>query len=218
MNNSSRIRKRLFLLLPLLILVPLIPLVVSYTIFRMGTGGELKLPETPALRDGDLVFRRGISVESYAVVQAGKTNIYSHVGLIVIEQGIPFVIHVEPGEAGSRDQPVRKETLRSFLDPGRASRFAIYRSCLGKERLDRVTSMAKRFYREGCRFDNAYDLQDDRFLYCTELVFKAYREGDRRMNTLLTRLERVRLLVYSHRLLMPGAFINSNLFYKICDQ
>lgn len=199
-------------------MLPVVALFIAFTVFKSGRTGELHVPDAATLCDGDLVFRRGISIESFAVVNTGTNKIYSHVGLIVIEKGIPFVIHAEPGEAPWRDKPVQKETLKSFLAPEKASRYAIYRSHLDRKNLGRVISRARSFYLGGSRFDNGYDLQDDHFLYCTELVFKAYREGDQRINCLTDKLEKVRVLIYTHNLLMPEALITSELFYKICNQ
>jgi hypothetical protein len=193
-------------------------MLVGYLLFRYNSGLNLKTLESVTLKDGDLVFRRGISIESYAVVMAATNNVYSHIGLIVIEKGIPFVIHVEPGEFSGRDKQVQKEPLRSFLGPGKASHFAIYRSHLDRTNLEKVTCRAREFYIRKCRFDNAYNLQDDQFLYCTELVLKAYTIGDQKISRLLMNLENINLLVFNHKLLMPGAFTASKFFYKIYNQ
>ncbi len=207
-----------FFILSLIIISTGLSLFISYLVFRLDSSAELKVPESLALQDGDLVLRRGISIESYAVVLSDNRDSYSHIGIIMVEKGIPFVIHVEPDESGRKDEAVRKEPLNTFLGPGKASHFAIYRSHLDRNKLEQVTSQARKYYLRGYRFDHAYDLLDDRSLYCTELVLKAYRRADQRINRLLYELEDINILVYSHKLLMPGAFTSSNLFYKICSQ
>lgn len=205
-------------ILLLLVLAPFMILLSGYLSFRYGDHCNLKALDSVSLREGDLVLRRGVSIESYAVVIAETNNSYSHIGMVVMEGGKPFVIHVEPGENGSKDAPVRKETLNSFLGPGKASHFAIYRSYLDQDKLGKVISRAREFYLLKCRFDNAYNMQDDQFLYCTELVFKAYQKGDQQMNSLLDRCETVNILIAKKNILMPGAFMTSNLFYKINSQ
>ncbi|MCX6288046.1 MAG: YiiX/YebB-like N1pC/P60 family cysteine hydrolase [Bacteroidetes bacterium] len=187
-------------------------------IFRYWDNCNLKVLDSFSLQEGDLVFRRGKSIESLAVVLAEKNSSFSHIGLIVMERGIPFVIHAEPGENSAQTGLVRKEPLRSFLDPRKASHFAIFRSYLDRKSLTRVAAQARTFYIQQCRFDNSYDLFTDQNLYCTELVLKAYRQGDQNINILLRRLDEVNILLARRKILMPGAFITSRLFYKIYTQ
>ena len=202
----------------LLATVPLLILTSGYLSFRYSDHCDLKVLHSVPLRDGDLVLRRGISIESYTIVLYETKNAYSHVGLILMKDGKPFVIHVEPGETSHKDEPVKEEPLASFLDPCRASHFAIYRSHLGREQIRKVIEQACEFYYRRCRFDNSYNLKDDDFLYCTELVLKSYQKGDQKMNCLLDKLESVNILVTNRKILMPEAFTTSKLFYKICDQ
>jgi len=205
-------------ILCLLLLSPAIVLITVYLVFRSGNACNLKVLHSVSLHEGDLVFRRGKSIESFAVVHVEKNSEYSHVGIIVMEGEKPFVIHAEPAENSVKTDLVRKEPLISFLDPEKASHFAIYRSHLDRQSLTRVIAQARIFYYQKCRFDNAFDLRTDQNLYCTELVFKAYRQGDQRINSLLQKLKEVNILLDKRKILMPGAFINSSLFYKICTQ
>jgi len=190
-------------------------LLVAYLAFSSSGDDRPERWRSLSLRDGDLVFRRGRSLESYAVILAEKNKGYSHIGIVVLEAGNPFVIHVEPGETSLGANLVKKEPLGSFLQQGKASHYAIYRSRLDRECLDRVKAEAESFYRRKCRFDDAYDLATDRDLYCTELVFKAYRRGDAAIDGLLGKLEKISIMVTCRRILMPGAFISSDLFYKV---
>jgi hypothetical protein len=206
------------ILLCILIFFPVILLISGYLRFRSGNDISARNLESVHLKEGDLVFRRGKSLESFAVVVTAGNGGFSHVGVIVLEGGKPFVIHVEPGENALNSEPVRKERLSSFLDAGKASHFAVYRSCLGRRDLDRVIVKARSFYTRKCRFDNSYDMQTDQTLYCTELVLKAYQQGGLQINMVLKELNEVNILVARRKILMPGAFISSELFYKICDQ
>lgn len=198
-------------------LFPVVLFVSGYLFFRSGDTGKLKILESVSLKEGDLVFRMGKSIESFAVSMADHNSRYSHIGLIVMEGGTTYVIHVEPGENGLGSEPVRKERLSSFLEAGKASHFAVYRSWLGRRDLEKVIAMARDFYIRKCRFDNSYDMQTDQSLYCTELVLKSYRQGGVQINLLLRQMEEVNVLVARRKILMPGAFMSSTLFYKICD-
>jgi hypothetical protein len=192
-------------------------LLTVFPVFRSAVTGRLPAAATGMLRDGDLVFRRGRSLESMAVVFAGRNKGFSHVGILVMEAGKPYVIHIEPGNSSLAKDAVRKEPLESFLEERKASHYAIYRSHLGRKSLERVVDQARSYYIRKCRFDNAYDLQTDRDLYCTELVLKAFQRGDPRMTGLLRNLESVNVLVASRKVLMPGAFMASDLFFRICS-
>jgi hypothetical protein len=174
--------------------------------------------DSVSLKNGDLVLRRGISIESYAVSLAEKTNDYSHIGMIVMESTKPFVIHIEPGESPEKNGPVKKESLASFLGADKASHFAIYRSILNQEKLKTVVARCKQFYFRKSRFDNAYNLQDDDWLYCTELVYKSFRNGDPGIDQMLQQLKKVNILITSKMILMPGAFTNSKFFYQLIKQ
>ncbi len=206
------------LIIGLLFIAPLVIIVAGYLSFRYDQSCDLKVLDSVSLRDGDLVFRKGISVESYTVVISGTGNTYSHIGLIIMKGGKPFVIHIEPGKASMKNDIVKKEPLNSFLGPDKASHFAIYRSNLEGEKLRKVISQANEFYNNRCRFDNFYDLGEDRFLYCTELVLKAFSKGDPQINRLALKLQPVNILVSSHKILMPGTFISSNFFYRVINQ
>ena len=68
------------------------------------------------LREGDLVFRLGSSIESRVVraTDARKTR-YSHVGVLVQEGGQWFVVHAVPGEHEGRGDSDRVKMERPAL-------------------------------------------------------------------------------------------------------
>ena len=206
------------LILCILFLFPFILFLSEYIVFRFWDTCNIRVLDSVILQNGDLVLRRGISIESFAVVKAEKNSYFSHIGLIIMERGKPYVIHAEPGESPFKNDPVKKEPLRYFLQTGKASHFAIYRSHLDQKGLNRVIAQARLFYLQKCRFDNNYDLTTDHNLYCSELILKSYRQGNQSINSLLRQLEEVNIVLVRKKILMPGAFINSSLFYKICSR
>ena len=202
----------------LLFLCPLLLLISGCLIFMSFESCNLKALDSIVIQDGDLVFRRGKSIESFAVIMTDKNAEYSHIGLIVMEGKRPFVIHVEPGSNMDNGDQVKKESLVAFLGSEIASHYAIYRSHLSVESVNKVTAGARSFYARKIHFDNSYDLTTDQRLYCSELILRAYQCGDPMINCVLRYMEDVNVLIARRNILMPGSFIRSGLFYKICNQ
>lgn len=69
------------------------------------------------MREGDLAFRCGRGVFSRAVMSAEEEPLYSHVGVLVKEEGTWKVVHAVPGESefsGDFDR-VKAEALDGFF-------------------------------------------------------------------------------------------------------
>ena len=80
-----------------------------------------------AVESGDLVFRRGTTLLSFAVLAADRGAAYSHVGIVwKRDDGAAWVVHAAPGEEETAGG-VRAEPLDAFVRGGAASGFAIYR-------------------------------------------------------------------------------------------
>lgn len=181
-----------------------------------GTASKLSLPGDGDLRTGDLVFRRGRSLESLAVLAADPGSEFSHVGMVVVLEGRPWVIHACPGEQPSVPERLRKESVEVFLSPEEAGRFAVYRSGYSPEMLESVGRRALKFYCEGICFDEAFDLQNDQKLYCTELVYKSFTAvvpGFPEIGA-----EEVHFLTGRKKILMPGALIRCPVFTEVSHQ
>ena len=56
------------------------------------------MPATVKLHSGDVVFRRGMSLTSHAVLAADAQGNYSHVGIVVDSAGKKMIVHAVPGE------------------------------------------------------------------------------------------------------------------------
>lgn len=138
-----------------------------------GTDGRHSVRiSPPPLLDGDLVFRRGRDLVSRIVLTQSDASRFSHVGIVVLEHGVPYVIHALPAEGGDPGG-VRREPLATFAATANASEFAVYRMAglTGQER-SRVRETALRM--QGRPFDTEFRLSDESALYCTETVLDAY--------------------------------------------
>lgn len=128
------------------------------------------------LRDGDLLFRRGIGVMGRAVVAADDGGKYSHVGIAVRSDSGWCVVHAVPDEPdfkGDFDR-VKCEPIESFYGEFRAANGAVYRSDLSNEMVEVIIDNALRLSSEKRRFDHDYCLEDTTEMYCTELVEYLY--------------------------------------------
>lgn len=127
-------------------------------------------------QSGDLVFRRGRSTTSRAVLAVDPRPLYSHVGLVWLDASGSRVIHALPPERdGSDEGGLVVDTLEAFLALPATSAAAVYRLRSGSAATGALAAEAGWSYaRAGTPFDNGFNLDSDRALYCTELVWSAY--------------------------------------------
>lgn len=136
------------------------------------------LPSTPGdphverWRPGDIVFLNGTSFRSRIVrLLQGYSTDYSHVGLVVIDTGVPFVVHADPSKGA-----VVKQRWDTIITPGQISGGALYRLRRADQAtLDLACLLARRYACEALPFDQDFDLKTGDRLFCTELVWRAYR-------------------------------------------
>lgn len=122
------------------------------------------------LRDGDIIFHTSRSSQSAAIQRATHSR-YSHMGMILHRDGKLFVY-----EAVS---PVRYTPLDRWIARGEGGRYVVKRwrdadTKLDAKAVQRLRKAALRF--EGRPYDLAFEWSDTR-IYCSELVWKAYREA-----------------------------------------
>lgn len=130
--------------------------------------------EPYAVFPGDLIFRRGRSLVSRAVLSMDGKSEYSHVGIVVSDGASIAVVHALPPEEENPGGVVA-ESLPAFLAPELASAAAVYRprdSGVGV----RAAARAWTYARPRRPFDSGFDLSTPDAVYCTELVWRAYLE------------------------------------------
>lgn len=166
-----------------------------------------------SLQNGDLVFRRGRSAESHAILLTGHKSAYSHVGIVTMEGSTAWVIHAVPGENGKGPDYIRRETVADFLTPEKASRFAVYRADFTPDTRNRAAERAYAFFREHRLFDDRYDMDSDDKLYCTELVIKAFRQAEASLPGVgMTELD---LIFGKITVMFPGNLIENPHFHLV---
>ena len=127
------------------------------------------------LRDGDLVFRCGMSTESQAVKAMDKNRgVYTHVGIAIKRNGKWQVVHAVPGESSDGTDRVKVEPLDTFFLSTRAEHGAVMRLlCCDNAMASRAAQKALTL--RGVEFDSDYNWTDSTRIYCTELVHRAYK-------------------------------------------
>ena len=129
------------------------------------------------LRPGYLVLRMGLGADSRILAQMGRKNkSYSHCGIVMIENGYPFVYHSIGGE-DNPDARLRRDSAKFFFSPLHNTALAIVRYELTNNQLDELGKIVRSYYRQRPKFDMKFDLKTDDKLYCAEFVYKAVNKA-----------------------------------------
>jgi len=129
------------------------------------------------VKDGDLVLRTGADATSYMLRQMNKTNrTYSHCGIVMIEDGYPFVYHSIGGE-DNPDARLRRDSIAFFFSPVSNERFGIARLDMTAPQITRLHDVVRRYYKQAIPFDMNFDIFTDDKFYCAEFVYKSIKEA-----------------------------------------
>lgn len=124
---------------------------------------------TKDLQNGDLIFHTSQSAQSQAIQLATKSK-YSHCGLIFLDDGKYYVFEAI--------QPVQKTPLAYWIARGKDSHYIVKRlkndKALTADNLKKMQAAGKRM--AGKNYDLYFEWSDDR-IYCSELIWKIYKEG-----------------------------------------
>ncbi|MCH9807933.1 MAG: peptidoglycan peptidase [Alphaproteobacteria bacterium] len=149
--------------------------VVGWLSWTSVTSGDL-----PALKNGDIIFQTIQSSQTAAIGVATRSP-FTHVGIIKLINGKPFVVEAVG--------PVREVSLDAWIKQGIGGRIAIKRlSNLTADQARRVLSAARKYY--GRPYDFFF-LFDKESIYCSELVYYAFRDG---MKLTLGKVEKLKEL------------------------
>ena len=118
-------------------------------------------------KEGDMIFQSLPFGELTTVIEGATNSPYSHVGLVVKKNGFWYVREAI-GEV--RDTPLLWWILR-----GRGDAFSVYR--LKKEYQKNIPNLLKESQNLlGYPYDFHYELDDEK-IYCSELIYKAYKKA-----------------------------------------
>jgi len=125
------------------------------------------------LRTGDLLLRTGNDITSRMFCEFNRTDkTYSHGGLVIVEDGYPFVYHSIGGE-DNPDERLRRDSAQFFLSPAHNLGLAVVRYRLPDSTIAGLTRVIRAYYSKRPLFDMDFDLETDDRLYCSEFVYKS---------------------------------------------
>ena len=130
-------------------------------------------------RDGDIIFHTSRSSQS-AAIQRATHSPYSHVGIVFIRDGKPYVFEAIA--------TVRYTPLAAWIARGDGGRYVVRRlkQTPTPAQLAKLRSAARSF--EGKPYDLYFEWSDER-IYCSELVWKMY---DQALGLKLGKLQKLR--------------------------
>ena len=133
----------------------------SSTITTSSTNSELQ--------NGDIIFQTSRSGQSKAIQLATKSK-YSHMGIIYRTDGQYYVYEAV--------QPVKLTKLNDWIRRGENSHYVVRRlknsnEILTVENIKKMKDLGEKF--KGRNYDIYFEWSDDK-IYCSELVWKIYKE------------------------------------------
>ena len=121
-------------------------------------------------QNGDIIFQTSQSTQSKAI-QLATNSKYSHVGIIYNNNNKFFVYEAV--------QPVKLTPLDQWIDRGLNDHYVVKRlknadNILTKEALAKMKKVGEQY--KGKNYDIYFEWSDDK-IYCSELVWKVYKEA-----------------------------------------
>lgn len=162
------------------------------------------------LREGDLVLRAGRGLRADAVRLASAYR-FTHVGLLAKSAAGWSVIHAAP-PAGDVPGRVREEPLAVFARADMASDVLFAHSPVSAAVAHKAVLVARAAALRATPFDDDFRLDDAHAVYCTELVWRAYRAAGYSFGAKLTR---VNVGVFSGAYMLPADLLTAGRFNPI---
>jgi len=125
------------------------------------------------LKEGDLVVRLNRDpVSQYIKNFNPHDRSFSHAGVVLYENGYPYIFHIINGEGNVGNQ-IRRDSLGWFCDPRKNIAYSIFRYDINSGEIKKLKDCISKWYVQGIRFDFAFDLKSDDSMYCSEMISKA---------------------------------------------
>jgi hypothetical protein len=172
------------------------------------------LLNTYQFQNGDIVLRKGNSIESETVSLLDNNGRYSHIGIVKIENDTPFVIHIVPDSIETNVDYCLKQEINTFYSVENARYGSVLRLQEQNTQLsDSAAQRALKFYQDKVSFDEKYNLGTDQKMYCTELVWKAYRINQ--FDIIKGKISVSPIPLFRNKIILPSAFLNSGYLKEI---
>lgn len=154
---------------PLLILITLLTCGTLYYFYSQSNTLEKKI-ENNKIQNGDIIFQTSKSSQSKAIQLATRSK-YSHMGIIYEKDGNFFVYEAI--------QPVQLTPLSKWIQRGEKEHYVIKRlrnadKIITPPVLSKMKQIGQQF--KGKPYDIYFEWSNDK-IYCSELVWKIYKEA-----------------------------------------
>ncbi len=130
-----------------------------------------------SLRNGDIVFRSGLSLSSNMIMMHdGSGKAYSHIGIVCRSDSGWCIVHAvndEPDFPGDFDR-VKIDRIESFFSPERASAGEIMHSWIDDSTSRIITQRALEYAQDSIPFDSDFNHNCHDAIYCSELIYLLY--------------------------------------------
>lgn len=145
-------------------------LICFFCILLLGCKNNIPDTDIDGLHDGDIIFQTSQSAQSKAIQLATHSK-YSHCG-IIYKEGTDFFVF-------EAVQPVKNTPLKDWIARGEGGHYTIRRlknanKILTTAVLSKMKTTATAM--NGKDYDLYFEWSNDR-IYCSELVWKIYKEG-----------------------------------------
>ncbi|MFW6019523.1 MAG: YiiX/YebB-like N1pC/P60 family cysteine hydrolase [Bacteroidales bacterium] len=211
-QKAKKTRKFLYIALTAFFVITIV--LVYFFFPRQKTITYYTDSDNITFHSGDIILRRGKSLVSQLVLLRDKASEYSHIGVIVIKDEQPYVIHAVPGEAEKHEpEYVKMETVKEFLDVKKSADFAVYTLKEDYRRYrQKVADKALTYVKNHVEFDSEFNLEDESKLYCTELIWRAYNYAG---INLANSIDKINSPFYKGDFIYPSTLFSSPVFEKI---
>jgi hypothetical protein len=122
------------------------------------------------IQEGDMIFQTSESKQCEAIRIATNSK-FSHCGIVFIEKGRKYVFEAV--------QPVKYTPIEIWINRGKESHFVVTRIKNASTLLNTETIQKMKNYAKGLNnkdYDLYFEWSDDK-IYCSELIWKIYKNG-----------------------------------------
>lgn len=198
-----------------------------------GAAGQVPAAETSGLRpqtflektlplneveSGDIIFRRGLSLESRVIMALDGQFGYSHAGIIRKNGMSVEIIHASFAEEGQTQETIISEPITRFLKPSSSKAAAVYRFD-GPDKTLPLTALseAEQLLKARVSFDKDFDLTTADKIYCTELIWLSYKKAG--IDLTAGRFDRVPSFLGDEKrdYILPSSLLNNSSLRKVWE-
>jgi len=173
MKKTEKIATALPVLLILLIIISCTSVAVEPDLAETTSTSKHKVSSktpSPIFQNGDIIFQTSTSSQSKAI-QLATHSPYSHVGIIYEQKGDFWVYEAI--------EPVQLTPLKTWIKRGKKGKYVVKRlknasTILTQEVLKKMKAVGEKYM--GKHYDLYFEWSDDN-IYCSELVWKIYKEA-----------------------------------------